>query len=61
MASLTRFITRRLKLKVNMAKSAVAPAPGAVVSGLQLHRGSAAEAACGRLDGGSGSGSEFGC
>ena len=26
MASLTRFITRRLKLKVNMAKSAVAPA-----------------------------------
>ena len=38
MASITRFITTKLKLKVNEQKSAVARAMGAEVSGLQLHQ-----------------------
>ena len=37
MESITRFITTKLKLKVNEQKSAVARAMGAEVSGLQLH------------------------
>ena len=52
MASLTRFITLRLKLKVNMAKSAVAPARVLSFLGFSFTAGSAAEAACGRLDAG---------
>ena len=46
MASLTAFITRRLKLKVNRGKST-----GAVVPGLRLHGRFPTEAALGRLDG----------
>ena len=45
MASVKRFLTGRLKLTVNRAKSAVAPPSGAEVPRVQLHRQAHAEAA----------------
>ena len=52
MASLTRFITPAAQAQGQHGKECGGAGPGAVVSGLQLHRGSAAEAAFGRLDAG---------
>ena len=45
MASVERFLDRRLKLKVNKAKSAVAPPTRAQVPRLQLHERRNAQAA----------------
>ena len=45
MASIEKFLTKRLKLKVNKAKSAVAQAERPQVPGLQLHGREAATAA----------------
>ena len=44
-ASVTHFLARRLKLTVNVAKSAVDPPGGAILSGLQLYRGTNTPAA----------------
>ena len=45
MESITRFITTKLKLKVNAAEECGGAAMGTEVSGLQLHRESGTEAA----------------